>query len=405
MTGAVFTGPDSSTYLRLADNLLREGAFSLMPFEPYIPDMIRTPGYPGFLIPFRALGVSFAFIALVQSAIGALVPLLIYDTAKQLHAPSPRLAAWIVAADLCLILFTPMILSDGLFVLLLTLSLWLFIKGRNDGIYWWAASLVMGSAILVRPIGLYLPLLFFLWMVAETRTWKRPALILLIGLVPVFGWKLRNDMIFGSAALSTMDMNNLLLFNAAAVEAEATARPFNEVQANFINEARSAMEHEPVPSAGKYRNWAKSRAFEVLRDHPGVFMKQSAAKMAMYFFKPPRSWFDRALGLEYAYAPLTGAESEEGRIRRFFAENHKLTVALSGFQFLLSLCTFAFALTGLVRLWKQQPASVLLLLTLLVYFMLASTITMPDARFRMPVVPVLAILASFGLTQKKGLTA
>lgn len=393
-TSSLFTGPDSSTYLLLADNLMNEGAFSLMPFEPYIPDMIRTPGYPVFLIPFRAAATSFAFIALVQSMLGALVPLLVYDAAIRLRAPSPRLGALIVMADLCLVLFTPMILSDGLFVLLLTGCIWLFIKGQKEDVSWWMASIVLGIAILMRPIGLYLPLLFFLWMVAETRNWKRPAVILLIGLLPVFGWKLRNDFIFGTAALSTMDMNNLLLFNAAAVEAEATARPFSEVQATFIDEARLAVVNEPEPSAGKYRNWARDQALEVLAEHPGVFLKQSAVKMAMYFFKPPRSWFNRSLGLEYSYAPLTGAEAGDGRIRRFFAENHLLTVSLSGFQFLLSVFTFILAAIGIVQLWKQKPTLALLLLALLGYFLLTSTITMPDARFRMPVVPLLGLLAA-----------
>lgn len=397
LTSALFTGPDSSTYLLLADNLLNEGAFSLMPFEPYIPDMIRTPGYPVFLIPFRMTAAPFAVIALSQMVLGALVPLLVYDSAKRLGAASPLLGAGITMVDFCLLLFTPMILSDGLFVFLLTLCIWMFIRGREHQSWWWGASIVLGLAILVRPIGLYLPLLFFLWTVAESRQWKRSVLIMLIGLIPVFGWKVRNEMTFDTAALSTMDMNNLLLFNAAAVEAEASAKPFEHVQSAYIDRARTAMDGQPQPSAGAYRNWARQQAFEVLAEHPVIFAKQSSEKMALYFFKPPRSWFARALELDYSYAPLSGAEAETGRIRRFFAENHSLTILLSGFQFILSVVTFILAVIGLQKLWQRQRTVALLLFGLLLYFLLTSTITMPDARFRMPVVPVLGVLAAMGV--------
>lgn len=395
LTSSGYVGPDSATYLLLADNVLNEGVFSLMPYAPFIPDMIRTPGYPVFLIPFRAGATSFAFIALIQSALGALVPLLLYDSAKRLNAPSSRLGALIVMVDFCLLLFTPMVLSDGLFVLLLTASLWMFIRGMTQSSWWWGASLLLGAAVLVRPIGLYLPLLFFIWMVAQSRNWKRPVLVLLIGLLPVFGWKMRNDYIFGTAALSTMDMNNLLLFNAAAVKAETSGRPFEDVQREYIDAAREAMRDAPVPGAGAYRNWAKREAMEILTAHPGVFAGQSAEKMALYFFKPPRSWFARVLGLDYVYAPYSGAQAEKGRIRRFFADNHPLTIALTGFQFGLSVISFILAMIGLKKLWHRQRALAVLLLSVLLYFLLTSTVTMPDARFRMPVVPVLGLLAGF----------
>src|ERR1700691_3233592 len=111
-------GADSHLYLALARGL-RAGCG----FAPYIercgpPELMRTPGYPVFLVPFLA---HLRLAILMQAALGALVCFIVARFAGRRAGPvAGILAAIIVAADVPTILNSKELITEALFQAMLT---------------------------------------------------------------------------------------------------------------------------------------------------------------------------------------------------------------------------------------------------------------------------------------------
>ncbi|MFO7675628.1 MAG: glycosyltransferase family 39 protein [bacterium] len=174
----------------------------------------RVPGYPLFLF---LLGRQVWLILLVQVLLGVATVALVWATVRRLagplHAP---VAALIVAVDAGSVLMAGVLLAETLFTFLLASSLWLFLGGRRA----WAA-VVLGSAVLVRPVAVaaVVPLFAFLLV----RVGRRQALAfgLIFLLLPV-GWAARNLTRFGRPTLSTDTAFNLYYTHAGILLREQT---------------------------------------------------------------------------------------------------------------------------------------------------------------------------------------
>ena len=388
-----FCTDDSIQYIQLADNVLLKGCFSLSPEAPFYPDIVRTPGYPFWLIPFRTITDSVAFIALVQSIMGALVPVLVLLTIRRIGMPGASAAAFLTVIDLSLVVFTPLALSDGLFALLIALLVYLLTAPKQTHRCIALTALVMTALIFTRPIALYLPLGLLIWWQVRGASFKAVTMGFVMALTLPTAWMYRNYTHHQTFTMSSIGVNTLYLFHAAHVQSKAEARTFEAVQAEYLTTVRSSFDWEHDPEAVKrFLAHCRQQSLAVYRAHPLETIEVTASNVMAFFVKPPRAYFDLALGSSMGYAPVSttpGGLNE--KVSALLNQTGYIALGLSLSQLVLNLLQLALCAVGLRYLFKRKRPLAWLVLCLLIYFASLSALTQTDARFRLPVIPVMAL--------------
>ena len=141
----------------------------------------------------------------------------------------------------------------------------------------------------------------------------------------------------------------------------------------------------------------RSEAMRVLRANPGLFARTHAKGMMRTAFNPGAAVLVSLLG-----APLDNAtfvrEHQEGQLQAAFGAAKQFpgqTAVLAAFELVL-LALYAFALRA-VLLRRVPGAYLCLLLGLALYFVAVSGGAIGAARFRLPVMPAVCMLAAAGI--------
>jgi|GEM_PF-2501103 len=393
-----FSTYDTTQFELLAHNLITHSEFSRSLEAPFFPDFARTPGYPLFLAAFKALQLHNMWIALIQLALCSLVPLQLLSIAKKYNLHSPIFTYLVLTFDLSLVLFTPMILSDGLFFFGLSTLLYLILAHpmTSRRLIW--IALLAGALILIRPIAIAFPLLVLLFIWRSKQSFRHLLTFAFVVVLLPLGWSARNYHHFSLFSISTMSSNNLLFYNAAGIEAEASGRSFAEVQNELAYAQLALQDWEGDPMASKkYVAQCTSTALEILSTHPLSFAKQIAHSIGLYFIKPPRSYFDQVFNLNYSYAPIDALGEQTSLQTKFdqlISGSSVFALIMTMSSFLMNLIVFMLAAVGAWFLFKTNPQLALLLVGGALYFCFLSVFTATDSRFRLPAIPFLALLAA-----------
>jgi len=167
---------DSSGYLNLSRNLLREHVYSIQPAAPFDPSFARVPGYPLFIaLTWAASGIdNLTAVRIAQAMIDTLTCVGVAALAGvwELDEKKKRTASLVAFALAALCPFTiryvPTILAETLSTFLavslaLAASRALLAQTLRRALAWWAVAGILGGlGALVRPDGL----LFFCAAVA-----------------------------------------------------------------------------------------------------------------------------------------------------------------------------------------------------------------------------------------------
>lgn len=219
-------GPDSAGYLVIAENLAERGVFSEARMEPYAPDTFRTPGYSLFVAFFGyIMGGGVWSVVAIQIILTALTALVIWEMGKRMGYAAPGFgAALLFALEPTVIFSTLTLMSEALFMCLFLFALyvWFFADEFLTSNYRAPlAGLLVGLAILVRPIGIFLPVVFLsgkaLFVSKEkVRSFGVSSLLFLATVaVVVFPWIMRNKAVSGVYGLSALSSYNLALSDVA----------------------------------------------------------------------------------------------------------------------------------------------------------------------------------------------
>jgi hypothetical protein len=166
------TGNDETHYLSYAQGL-NYGRFSQWWFLPnYLPDTLRTPGYPVFLYFIEKISSDIYFIKAVQLLLYFLSIQLILKTAETYDSGYrlKNLVLILLLPYLQIACFTVIIQPEALMTFLL--CLFIYIDSRNIAIEWKYTflGLLSGAIYLVRPAFLFLPIFYFLINLYTYRT-------------------------------------------------------------------------------------------------------------------------------------------------------------------------------------------------------------------------------------------
>lgn len=222
---------DAWGYHRLALNMDAGHGFSLRRHPPFIPDSVRTPLYPLFLLLIRrSLGPAPRTAAGVQAVMDGATALLVWRLADRLGGRwAGRVASLLYALSPTQVRYVGELLTESLFSFLLTLSALAVVEylqsTRSARTWLGVLGALSGLAALCKPNAQFLPLIWTASLLLRGRTYRQRSGDVLALAIPfslvIAPWIVRNARVFGHPFLSTAFEGNISRVSAPATLAFA----------------------------------------------------------------------------------------------------------------------------------------------------------------------------------------
>ena len=388
---------DARQYRELADSMLAGNGFQLERNGSRGPDLDRTPVYPLFVALF---GAGWERVPVVLFAQHLLVLVTGYLTWRWAHdrlgATAAAVAAFaIVAFDLTTMTYATYLLTETLFTFFLTAALYLW-PAKDDGHSLVRAALAgtsWGLATLTRPITFYFgPLAIVLAALVAVRRRSVLGQILvatIAGGIVVGAWMHRNELRCGHAIISTIEGENLLYYRAALVslpEGKSVDEWRKELR---VATAEGSYDRSDPHQAAMLDVVKKHKAFELMIQNPLGLHRPLVLGLPRLLFSPNRSYLYRLLGIEHDAWDLNALDS-----RSFVGKVFSLETIYLASSALYQALLLAVALVGMAIGLRRREPWVVVPAVALVYLVVISSGLETHARFRVPLIPVLAVLAA-----------
>ncbi|HSP14291.1 MAG TPA: hypothetical protein VLV78_06040 [Thermoanaerobaculia bacterium] len=374
-----FYYPDSFTYLTPALGLLHGDGFS----TEGMPETLRTPGYPLFLLPFLAIKAPAGAIVAAQHLLDALLAAAIYILARRSGARAwiAFAAALILAFDTITIHYANKILTETLSAVIV-FAIFVIAVHRRSSISWLvAAGLLCGALVLVRPVAIAYFCVVMLWLIyVRVRTMTVIAFVAAAMLLPL-AWATRNAAKTGVFTISPIGSNNLLMHRAAGALAmedggdfksrlHARQQQMQRIVEAMIEEGEGAPAEE-LTSADVAKYYS-ALARKVLLQHPRGAMLVTVRGFLVNMFDT--DWDALAEVVDDELIPERATE-----------------IGVHVWTWIVWIAAF----TGLAMLWRRDRAQALLVAATVFYFVFMAAGGEAEARFRAPVIPLMAYAAAF----------
>jgi len=387
--------PDSPDYLGPARTLFDDGQFGVSP-EDDTPMFVRTPGYPVFVGAILWVTNSQWSVSPLQVALSLLVIVIVVLVGRRTISPTAGLLAGvIVALDPLQFAASGTILSESLATVLLAgtvaVGVPVFARAPDRVLlrFPFALGALIAASTLVRPTTYYFPVVVVVLLAIRFRhlPWRSTLAVVLAFAVPslvlVGGWMVRNQYTVDSWQVSGSQAITLYCWHAAEVEARANDETIQAARER-LGCHRSGFDvavlcpswwacDEPQPMAhGPSWDEMNRRGVEILVEHP----VDSAVVFARGFVR------------EIA-APGTDTVS------RFLHADS--SPALTALLLAWNVVLWSLALVGAVVGWRSSYRWFwMFVISIVVYVLVVSAGANAGARFRTPLVPLLALLAALG---------
>jgi 4-amino-4-deoxy-L-arabinose transferase-like glycosyltransferase len=398
-TSAGYTN-DTQNYLTTAQELLRYGTFT----TDRQPEVIRTPGYPLLLIPGLLLGNVAVVTTVLQLAFALAGIIGAYALAVALSGSrrAGLVAAVLLAADSASIALTAYILTETVATTLLVWAVWLLVRYTRSGrLPQLAGAMVLIAAcVYVRPAALYLPacvVIFFTVRALVSRQWRgvaHAAVAAILAVVLLVPWSLRNRA-HGFGGFSAIGNLVLYYYGAGTILAEQEGVPFTTqlhrmgwlAGPGWLDESRYVAFHP------EQRNWTAARRYDFMGAEAVRIIRNNPARYAWLHARGMIHTLTGTGGVELR--ALLGKPISKlrflDRVRQGRVEMMDAVNAASG-VFLLAV----YALVARRLLSQPRDAALLLVVCVAAYLVFIAGAT-GDARFRVPVMPLLCALAGAGV--------
>jgi len=196
-------GQDSPDFYVLSKNIRSNNSFSL---DGKKLETFRTPGYPFFLALTGGGTASLVFSMLITVVSSIFVFLIALYFVREKYA---AMTAIVYTVSPSVVFHGVVFLSDGLFTMCTLIAVYLvFFLIRH----WFLGGLLLGYATLIRPIGMFLPIIVIIFLLC--RKIYKPIVLFLLGFsIIVFPWMLRNYEYSGHFSISSISTYNMALYN------------------------------------------------------------------------------------------------------------------------------------------------------------------------------------------------
>jgi len=399
---------DSPRYVELAQGLRAGCGFAtLTNGRCGSPEVLRTPGYPLFLLAMTSLRAALVCQAVLGAALCLLVGYFVFIWWGKTAA---LIAEALLAFDAPSIIQGSRILSDSLFQAMLAIAvivqLGVIARGRFDRraiIELLGAAFLLAASITVRPVGILLPLIaplpfFFL----PRNNWRKTIGCALCAFalpaISVGGWMARNAVETGVWTLSTDVALDLYYFKAGGVIWYRGHEDLPEVMDDLARRLGQ-------PNARDFLDMPPGLTAKMMKDGERILLHDPLATMIMTVrsfiwlaFVPDRGGLNELIG---AHAGAKSLVAAGGKLRERLEELFRspLLTVLVFIQFVLNLIIWLGVVRAILT-WRRNSfreiALEIIPLAIAVAMILLASGAEAYARYRMPAVPLLAIVAGVG---------
>jgi 4-amino-4-deoxy-L-arabinose transferase-like glycosyltransferase len=367
--------PDQREYLQAGMSIIEQGELSFV--DPRFGTLVRAfrmPGYPALVALCNGNVTAIRTVhAFMDATTAVLAGLIAWRITRSTWAM--LLAAAIVALNPYLIYFSSLILTESATTLLLTSGVWALLIGvpptvkgiekpvaMGRRVQWWFGVVVVIGAIYFRPSLIALPVVLAAMsgIVIDrpgTGLGRRVPVVVVVGMLTFLSllpWAIRNRAVTGEWIFTTTNTGFTWYdgYNPAATG--ASDQRFTQVmpELSVMNETRRSEYLSQMAS-----NWAK--------DHPLRSLELAGVKLARTFSPVPLS---DQFGGRLIYIVVGGA---------------------------FAIPVMALAVVGLWQ-GRVHRGTKLFLLLPIVYLGLMHAVTVGSLRYRMPIEPIVAVLAATG---------
>ena len=430
-----------SPYLMIAENLYKHGEYSSCRSVDCAPDTSVLPVAPiiGYLV-FLIFGVGNTAlevlrIILMLSNFGIII--LAYYIGKIFNYKIGCAAAFLAAADVSMFCWGNNFKPDMLYAFLFTLSIYFlikFVKVKQTKKNIVLASLFLGLTVLTKA-GLFILfypiagfLLVFLLIVKKESFFISlyyVSLFVVIQLVFIMGWQMRNYHATGTADFSSRIgtitlLQNQVPFLIAHQEGISREEAIKRVRKKYATEDIMKLD---APARNKYfKNVAYKIILSSPLDYAVVVLKNSGA--LFLGTSPPDFLFSKQkreelyeilqIKLEYVYEyentdslptlskrvpKYMGAFSSYPLIKKLWNSNHYSFIFLWSLIKAHILLIYLMTFIGIILMLKDKSDRWVLMLTILViaYCVAVSGVGPVGSRLRVVFMPILYFLSSYGL--------
>ena len=396
---AAISSPDSKGYVQLAEGLRAGCGFArLLHGACASADIVRTPGYPAFL----ALMPSLTFAIVVQSILAAGVCLLVGLLVKRIWGGKAAiLACLLVCLDAASTYTTAQIMTDATFASLLALWTVLVLAGlRTDEVrkkseaLAFLSGILLAAAFLTRPIGLVLTVVAPLPFVLITNcSWRRRVILALLAVaIPattIVVWTARNYNCCQLESFSAVPSASFYYYRSAGVlsyesgrEVSSEIKDLEQAEGQSLVRVTDGDPDAPSPMTATMARQMAAQARNIILHHPVAYIAVTALRFAYLAF----------------WSVL---------VPTFMVSHHLISTVLANLfvfaQLLISAGLWA-GITLAIRDWTRNISrdTSLVLFPFLVAILMLGLAAGPEAnvRFRVPAVPLLAIVAAVGWMRK-----
>ncbi len=164
-------GKDATTYLGLAEGILK-GSYSYWNFlEHPMPDTLRNPGYPLFLALFKLFSDSILAIQIAQLVLYIVSIMLALSVLEILYGniSIKNIFLLILLPSVYVASYTAIIFPEILVTFLLLLIIWTDLKMQSSLKKYILLGLLFGITFQVRPVILFLPILYIIYQFVVHR--------------------------------------------------------------------------------------------------------------------------------------------------------------------------------------------------------------------------------------------
>ena len=397
---------DAKGYHQLAHNLLTYGNFtgngSDYIFTFFTLDSARTPGYPCFLaLIYSLFGTHPGWIIGFQILLNLMSIFLVFKIALQLafSRSTALIAAFVFSIDIHTIMFIYELYSETLFVFLLLFSVFLFLKFRETGISGFLifAGLLLGLLAMIRPISLYLPIIFLVVIIYHQKISNRMqfskiAIFITVFLVTISIWYIRNYSVYGTYGFSTLPSKNLYLLNAVYTESNSKNKNATDIEREFIDNAIEkgiSIDNNPFENARILKNLA----VRYISENIYVFTKEHIQGMVNMYLSTGHRKILQRFGVDVSKG---GKKYSPSDLNRLLTSKKNELICVFLLILYLIIC-YVFSLAGVVFLIKNKMIFHCILFTgIILYFTLLTGIA-GCPRLKIPVVPFYSILCGYGI--------
>ncbi len=396
-------------YYEVSKNLVEGKGFSM---DGMIESPIHVPIYPYFLAALLYVSGSYVFTIAVQILIGALIPVLATILVRRIFGKGriALITGIILAIEPYFMLFSTIFYTETPFIfffLLFSLAFLKYLEKREMKVLLLATSL-LGISSLIKTTVQFLPVLlvpFMFWALRKVLPWKKiflHAAVLVAGFMLILSpWLYRSYKVFGTPGMTVMPTYNLYTCFVPSVLSIVNKTSFAIEQKKFIADRNISMADLTPSNAHVYAE----EAMDVIKEHPGAIMKVALINVFTFFTHDGVLTFlghagihpDSTLGKPAIFLLFSSPVEFLKMLAHFAASPFLLLIIMRIFWILAAI----FFLKGIYFFIKKRglEKGFVFLLVLVLYF----AITTPsngltvNARFRMPIDPIILMLAGYGL--------